>query len=180
MDIFEIDPNALIILVIMIIGGLKWLVERLRGPQLGDDDEEWQQPTAFEDLYEEARREILERQGRSGQAPQVEEAPRPAIFQPLQEAPPRPAAAPQESVPPPLPAQARAPQPFKKPSAPRKLTAAERAAAERFQRSSQSSLRKRGRRGGIQGSVRDLLATPGSARKAIVLREILGPPKGAA
>jgi hypothetical protein len=56
------------------------------------------------------------------------------------------------------------------------ITTAESAALERAQER-KSSLRSRRR--STRTSVRQLLASPASTRDAIVLLEILGPPKGA-
>ena len=55
----HIDPQALIILVVMIIGALRWFMENIRKKK-GDPDEEGQ--AGFQDLYEEARRKILDSQ----------------------------------------------------------------------------------------------------------------------
>ena len=170
----DIDPNALIILVIMIIGGLKGMIERIKGPQENQFEEYEDQGTPFQDLYEEARREIQQRQGYE----EHEQESRPVIFEPLSQPPPAP-------VPPPLPTAAKPvkrqpePEPYQLKQVKRqKLTAAEQAALERLQAEGMQSRRRRRRAAG-GNTVRSLLSTPGSARSAIVLREILGPPKGA-
>jgi hypothetical protein len=177
MDLFDIDPNALIILVIMIIGALKWAMERLKGaPPAGEGDDD--EPATFEDLYEEARREIQARQSHQQET-------RPSLFKALSPPPPLPA-----PTPPPLPkktgAAAKHPpgrSPYEQKAPARtKLTASERAALERLQKEGMSTLRSRRHRGnrGSHSKVRKLLASPNAARDAVVLREILGPPKGAA
>jgi len=180
-DILDIDPQALIILVIMIIGGLKWAMERMKGAR---EDEEGETPTTFEDLYEEARRKIHERQNREyPPAGEVhEEYEQPTIFEPAPAPPPVPAG------PPPLPPgrEERPAYDYSAPPPPVRatLSAAEQKALERIQAEgltgrSRSRSRGRSRQRSGRSQVHRLLASPGAARSAIVLREILGPPKGA-
>ncbi|NNC88091.1 MAG: hypothetical protein HKN82_06480, partial [Akkermansiaceae bacterium] len=57
------------------------------------------------------------------------------------------------------------------------LTTAEQAALKRVQASGLQLTRRTGRPRATS-RVRDLLSSPASTRDAIVLREILGPPKG--
>ncbi len=177
MDIFDIDPNALIILVIMVIGGLRWALARMKNRREGD---EGQSQTPFQDLYEEARHEIQQRQNRH--YPSQDEAReklgefgRPLIFEPVSAPPPVP------SAPPPIPTRSRAPaydSSAPPPAVRRTLSLAQQAALQRIQ-SEGLGARRRSRRSSRNVNVRRLLATPGAARNAIVLREILGPPKGA-
>lgn len=174
--IAEIEPQAIIILVVMIIGAIRWFLENVRKKSEPEEDE----TSPFEDLYEEARREIQQRQAR--EYPTEEEMER-TLYEGSREAqvvtaPPSPA------IPPPLPPQLQpsittAPgidynSPPSRPTA--ELSAAEQQALDRWNAGGTPSSRRRRSRG--RSKVRDLLATPSSARDAIVLREILGPPKG--
>ena len=167
MDFFLENTEALILLVVMIIGGLKWVIEQAKGVQGQDEDDE-----TFEDLYEEARREILERQGGYGQSsePPVSSIPQVEVVAPPPPAPPPlPSAAP---PPTPTPYRASSPPPPVRPS----LSPAELRALQRVQKRAATPIKVRKR---PTSRVRSLLSTPSAARDAIVLREILGPPKGA-
>lgn len=167
MDLSEIDARVFIVLAFMVIGAIRWVLERVKGKedQEGDD-------SPFEDLYEEARREIVARQGR----PHEEQASPP----PVQQAQRAPAPVPQHravatpsrttSAPPPLPSWQKK---VTKPN----LSAAEKEALARIQQQSGTSKKKRIRSDGSR--VRQMLNSPSAARDAIVLSEILGPPKSA-
>lgn len=179
----DIDPQAIIILVVMIIGGLRWLFEQMKKTQEQGDEDDAGPFVELEEMYEEARREIQERQGRM--LPDEEEvAERLEEYQP---GPPPLVVETPGTVPPPLPPVPRAaptpsyavPDFSPKPAQP-VLSVAEEQALQRVQakglpRRTTSRRPTRGR-----SRVRDLLSTPSAARDAIVLREILGPPKGAA
>ena len=63
MDILK-DPNAIIVLVIMVIGGLKWFFDSFKSSK-GDPDEPSEDP--YVDLYEETRQQT--RNARPGRIP---------------------------------------------------------------------------------------------------------------
>ena len=171
MDLFK-DPNAVIVLVIMVIGGLKWLLDNFKSSK-GDPDEPSED--SYLDLYEETRQQIQERQNRQypseQEAPQrlEEYAPDPGIFEPLSTPPTI------LSTPPPIPRPARSARP--KPTKPPALSSAEQAAHKRVQAHGMGGHSRRKR--AARSPVRRLLSSPTATRDAIVLREILGPPKGA-
>ncbi len=191
MDVFDfIDPQALLILVIMVIGALRWIMENMKKNRAAEQDED-EDGMTFEDLYEEARREIAERQRSlddwNEPAPDTiaeSEPPPPPFVRPETAPPPMPEAPPPLPAkrfipPPPKPTPAPAPAPgFRPPTPPKRptLSAAEQRALERVQAVGIGT--RRSRRLPHRSRVRQLLATPSSARDAIVLREILGPPKG--
>lgn len=172
------DPlQIIIVVIIMVVGAIRWFIENV--VQKGKQPEDEADGGTLEDLYEEARREILDRQARM--YPENEESPE-TDFIPEQEFRPIP-----RSTPPPLPEKKPTPAAsfyptFKatdtvdKPA----LSAAEQAALDRVQereillRSNRSK-----RRSGSTSGIRAMLATPQATRKAVLLREILGPPKGA-
>ena len=169
MDLSEIDARVFIVLAFMVIGAIRWVLERVKGKedQEGDD-------SPFEDLYEEARKEIVARQHR----PHEEQASPPPVQQ-AQRTPAAPvpqhraAATPSRDThaPPPLPNWQKK---VTKPS----LSAAEKVALARVQQQSGSSKKKQSRSG--RSRVRQMLNSPSAARDAIVLSEILGPPKSGA
>ena len=53
----DIDPQAIILLVFMVIAFLKFVGENLKGKKQQEED-----PGTIEELYESTREEILERQ----------------------------------------------------------------------------------------------------------------------
>jgi len=192
-DIFEhIDSRAIFVLVMIAIGAVQAIMEKVRKSraerELNEDlAERAEQRSAtidpveydppLDDLYDEYRREILDRQQRT-----VEETTEP-------EPPPPPPPLP-EAAPPPLhpdtwaadEAATEAPAaPWAKPApapAEKRLTAAEQAAAAAFQAYDQIKRKGKGAPGRSSTPVRSLLATRSSLRTAIILKEILGPPKG--
>ncbi|MFP6866637.1 MAG: hypothetical protein VCA35_11890, partial [Roseibacillus sp.] len=103
MDLLK-DPNAVIVLVIMVIGGLKWFFDNFKSSK-GDPDEPSED--SYLDLYEETRQQIQERQNRQYPSEQEaqqrleEYAPEPSIFESLSTPPPI------LSAPPPIPRPAR-------------------------------------------------------------------------
>jgi hypothetical protein len=169
MDLNDLDSRVVFALVIMVIGAIRWFLEQVREKKGGQDATE-QASEDFEDLYEEARREI---QTRQAQAPQQPSTP-PPIAPPFPvKAVVRPASTTAAAPPPPLPDWQRT---VVKPT----LSKAEQAALSRVQQQSSGPHQGQGRRTDQNGSrIRRLLSSPGAARDAIVLGEILGPPKGA-
>ena len=186
MELLE-QPQAIILLVFMVIAALKYVLENVKGK---NGDEEQQQ--SFTELYEETRQQIIERQ--RGETP-----PQPGSGEQARKEPPQqlsildffgpPVGSRSEDAdtasPPPPPSAPSGPPPVPKTNpaaAPERetLTAAETAALKRLQaREAGSKHSRRPHRGSGRTPIREILATPSSARDAIVLREILGPPKGA-
>jgi hypothetical protein len=169
-QLFE-NPQAIILLVFMVIAALKFVGENLKGKKQEDKD----QPLA--ELYDESRQQILERQ--RADAPPEESAPGQAprqlsildFFGPPVESSP--------SSPPPLPVATATPSPPTPTAPPRpnpSLSPAEKAALKRVEEDRSEVARPR--RSIRRRPIRQLLSTPAAARDAIVLGEILGPPKG--
>jgi type IV secretory pathway VirB10-like protein len=177
MDSFfeHIDSRAIFVIVMIAIGAAQAIMEKLRKAHAereinedlarrADQRSETLEPIEYDppldDLYEEQRREILERQQSS-----IEPEPPP---------PPLP-----DSAPPPLrpdTAQPTAPQPrWEQPAPAPRLSDKEQAAAKAFMAHNPSKRRTRRTR---HSPVRRLLATRSSLRTAVVLKEILGTPKG--
>ena len=164
------EPIAVsFIVVMMIIGGIKWLLQNFSGNQNIRQDKP---DASFADLYEDARQQILERQARQNAQ---QEAPhrgaQQRIIQPGTPPPPIP-------VPPPLPDSRRPLVAQAQPTRsvpPNPLHRPVIAALERVQ---EAEIIPRSRRRSTRISARQLLSSPSSAREAIVLLEILGPPKG--
>lgn len=160
------------ILVRLMIGAVSKAKDE--GVQYYNDDENEEE--GFEDLYEEARRQILKRQNQQPGGPPAPppEPARPAVFQPWGEE--------QSSAPPPLPAFTPAvPAAPAKPQTPA-LSAAEKAALARVQARRTAPSRSPSGvtlRGGTPAQrVRQMLANPQSTRDAIVVAEVIGKPKG--
>ena len=170
------EPFAVVfVVVMMVIGGIKWLIENLSGKQKGGQD---QADASFAELYEEAREQFLERQARQhAQQEAPEQVAQQRIIEPVTPPPSVPAPPPLPGRPRPLVTQAQPTRsvpakPLQRPV----LTAAEMAALERVQ---ERDIGLRSRRRSTRTSVRQMLASPAATRDAIVLLEILGPPKGA-
>lgn len=182
----DLNLNLVIIIVFLVIGAIRWVIENILGKKKPPQSESWEeydyeerdydkpQTNSIEDLYEEARREILDRQNRNVPQPEV-------IEQKLSEyrSP--------SSGPPPIPVPGKArinrPPPVEKAEprrqlAPKKtvVTEEQKKAAAAFQQMGKKEQRASTRKA---SRVRELLASPEAARDAIVLAEILGKPKGA-
>ncbi|MBK1833777.1 hypothetical protein [Roseibacillus ishigakijimensis] len=174
--------QLVIVLVFLLIGAVRWVLENLFAKKRPLDEDDWEDYThegspthpqppsegggSFRDFFEEARREILERQNRHTPDPED-------LRERLRGE--------QKPTPPPLPAAdekagptiaARPEDYIRRAGRKKELTAEEKRAAAAFQ---QLDKKKADARQGSQ--VRQLLAKPHSARDAIVLAEILGKPK---
>ena len=170
----DLDPQAIILLVFMVIAALKFIGENLKNKNQKEEDS-----TSFEELYESTREEILDRQQGEAPPPLQKQPPpeqlsildflgRPVGSQPAEEV--------SSSPPPPLPRPAAVPPlpftPKPKPS----LSAAEKAALKRVEEGQAGITRPR--RSIRRRPIRQLLSSPAAARDAIILGEILGPPRG--
>jgi len=131
---------------------------------------------SFEDLYEEYRRDIAGDQSRTPAEPETHSSPweeqAPSI------PPPLPTILP--STPPPAPVAQASPAPSWE--APKVAHASERLTVDELEALKSLEQRKESRRKyrhTRSSSARHLLRDPGGRRRAIVLREIIGPPKGA-
>ncbi|MCH2064758.1 MAG: hypothetical protein MK194_13680 [Roseibacillus sp.] len=179
----DIDPQAIILLVFMVIAFLKFVGENLKGKKQQEEE-----PGTIEELYESTREEILERQrgaspppGGTGDSSPGPNAPDQLsildFFVPVNQ---KQAEPPLPSSPPPLPSKATppltTPNPVSSPSTKPSLSKAEAAALERVRQ--EQSKPTRSRRTIRRRPIRELLASPAAARDAIILGEILGPPRG--
>ncbi|BDS08047.1 hypothetical protein NT6N_30870 [Oceaniferula spumae] len=154
----EISGQIVVLILFVVISGIQWLIKRIQERNSPPDTSE-----SLEDIYDDYREEIRRHQTQT-QAP----PPTPQASQP----PPIPSASPQHQVEAPA-AYQRAIQQARqqKPT----LTPAQKEAAERFQ---QLGKRKRRRKSAVgQISARALLSSPQSARQAVILHEVFGPPK---
>ncbi|SHJ32237.1 hypothetical protein SAMN02745181_1761 [Rubritalea squalenifaciens DSM 18772] len=159
----DLDPRIILAIGFLVFSGLKWLFGKVgsQGQAKHESD--------LEDIYEQYREEIRRKQTSNPTAPPQ------VIQQPAQ-------------TPPPLPIQHKSAQ-VSKPTTVEsltrsyrkqepKLSKAEQEALEKIQSSGnllRSKRRKKARHG--KTSYTKLLSTPDSARQAIVLSEVLGPPK---
>ena len=184
----DFNFNIVVVIVFLIMGAMRWVLENVnkskkqnpRHPQSDSRYEEFsgyptQRSDSLEDLYEETRREILERQNRHIPKPEV-------IAEKLNKyrTPP--------TAPPPLPTKTQVQEPlveaisFRASSLPEvqrpSLSQEEQKALASFQENSSSRTKKSVRATSEKSRVRELLASPSASRDAIVLAEILNPPKG--
>jgi hypothetical protein len=152
----DIPPVVIYALVAMVIAAIQKFSEMGKNKR-GNQDAADAASSEFEDLYEEARREINDQQTELPEPPRLT-TPRktPVVLPPSQE----------RHAPPPLPNWQRK---VTKPT----LSFAEQAALARFQAQPTRSKRQSQ---SVNSRVRELLSSPSSARDAIVLSEILGTP----
>jgi len=169
----HLDGQVIMLIIFVVISAVKWFTEQIKSNS--EDPHEFSD--SLEDIYDEFREEIRQRQTtvqpHSSPPPIPQTASRRQDYRPAPTPPPIPQSPPrqQEYRPDPTP-----PPVFtvKKP----KLTAAEKKALARLQEESlASSTKKRLRRNRSHASLRQLLASPASARQAIILHEVLGKPK---
>lgn len=155
-----IDERIIFLILFVVFGAIKWVIEKVKGPPEPHDVSE-----TLEEMYEDFREEIRQRQT------QVQPPPQPAGPPPLPQAtPPQPPVRQPVHVPSAPPASAKL-ENYKVRKA--TMSAEEQEALERFQNLG----RKKRSRGKATGSVHDMLARPDSARKAVILKEILGEPR---
>jgi len=184
MDQLLENPQAIFLLVFMAIAFLKMIGKNLKG---ANPEEEGEDPADQYD-YDAAREQVLNEQRINGPPaiPSAEQAPRSApqqlsILDFIVPAGPRDS---EKTTPPPLPSSqaktsglpdpepVRATTPKPRPS----LSPAEAEALERVKKGqTQARPTSRARR---RRPIREQLASPTAARDAIILGEILGPPKG--
>ncbi|MBK1832044.1 hypothetical protein JIN77_15010 [Verrucomicrobiaceae bacterium R5-34] len=164
----ELDGQVIVLILFVVISGIQWLIKKIQGKGQEDEVNE-----SLEDIYDDFREEIRRRQTEVAGPPAP--PPLPGSQPPPQ---PRPVVAVERAAPAAVPQQAIAiaPQTFKikKPE----LSEEEKAAAERFQellKSPGKRRRKRSAAGHI--TARELLSNPESARQAVILHEVFGPPK---
>lgn len=152
----EIDGRIIILILFVVISAIKWFIEKVKGPS----QEQHDISESIEDIYEDFRDEIRQRQTRTvGQEQPVGRVSAPPPLPPSPVTTPRPQTEPIK---------------YTFPQKPRKvsLSAEQQAAAARFQQRALSR-----RKPSAQGYVRTLLSNPHSTRQAIILAEILGKPK---
>ena len=182
----DIDPQAIILLVFMVIAFLKFVGDNLKGKNQQEEE-----PGGIEELYESNREEILGRQrstsptsDESGDSSPGRKAPEQLsildFFVPVNQSQSDPSL---PSSPPPLPTEATEttppltnPKPVPSPTPKPSLSSAEAAALERIRQGQNQPVQAR--RTIRRRPIRELLASPAAARDAIILGEILGPPRG--
>jgi len=179
----DIDPQAIILLVFMLIAFLKFVGENLKGKNQQEEEAE-----AIEELYEPTREEILARQRSTSPTSDESDDSSPGRKAPEQlsildffvPANQEQAESPLPSSPPPLPTETTPPltnpEPVTSPTPKPSLSTAEAAALERIKQGQNQPVRAR--RTIRRRPIRELLASPAAARDAIILGEILGPPRG--
>jgi hypothetical protein len=166
----KIDGQIIMLILFVVVSGIKWFVEQIKQRNIHPHETS----ESLEDIYEEFREEIRERQTEVRHPQDTHPSHHEEFAQP-------------HSTPPPLPptrAYQPAYQPPPTPSTPPtfqvhqpKLTAQEKAALANLQMRSNVKT-KRHFPNNKHNSLRKLLASPQSARQAIILHEVLGTPKG--
>jgi len=157
----DIDGRVIMLILFVVISAIKWFIEKVKNP-----DQPHETSESLEEIYDEFREEIRMRQTEV-QHPQDIFTPHHHEFG-QQSPPPLPPAV--EYQPEPIPELRKVRKP--------KLSAQEKAALASLQQRTARTKRRRDDR--ANSSLRELLATPHSARQAIVLHEILGKPKSQA
>ena len=154
----EIDGRIIILIVFLLISAANWFLEKIKGNQ----KTEHEVSESFEELYDDFRDEIRQRQTKSRE--RRAEAHTPAV--------PSPPPLPQAPFHSPPPAVVEHPKASTRKPQITQISAAQKAAASRFQ--SRFAPKPKST---PPNFVRKMLANPQSARQAIVLTEILGKPK---
>jgi hypothetical protein len=155
----DIDGRIIILILFVVISAFKWLVEKIKtqGDQPHDASE------SLEDIYEDFREEIRQRQTTvQQQQPSQTQAP-----PPLPQAPSAPRQSIRQSAQPSLPSRRKKVT----------ISAEQQAAAARFEQLTAHKNTHRNVHRGANKAIRTLLSTPHSTRQAIILHEILGKPK---
>lgn len=158
---FDIDPQVIIIFGAMIFAGLRALMARFQQPE--EPPTEYYEEDEVEYDYAEYEAELA-RQRRalelesSGPPPLIPQAPVPAVVTP----------------PPLVPQQRPAVKSVEKKAT---LSEAEKEALKNFEALSQSPRGRSGKSGSTKARLKRHLASPTAAREALLLSEILGPPK---
>ena len=152
----EINGQVITLIIFVVIGGIQWLLKKVKGQERNFDASE-----SLEDIYEEFREEIRQRQTT------VQQAAPPPMPGPISVSTPTPSA-PQptyeEEVPHIAPTQIDNPE----------ITPEQQIAIEKFE---QLSSKKRRKKSSDTFSARDLLTNPQSARQAVILQEIFAKPR---
>ena len=154
----EIDGRIIILILFVVISAIKWLIEKIKGP-VTPPAEEHEISKSIENLYDDFREEIRQRQTKTHQRPEQQTPP------PLPPAPTAQTRAPLAPAPPMRQSYTKKPEIVV-------ISAEQKAAAARFQQRSTSKPKA-----SPQSYVRTLLSHPQATRQAIILTEILGKPK---
>lgn len=153
------DGRIIMLILFVVISAVKWFMEKIK--KQGQEPHETSE--SLEEIYDDFREEIRKRQTEV-QHPQDIFTPHHHKFG--------------QQSPPPLPPEVEyQPEPIPEPRTVRKprLSLQEKAALKKLQQ--RNALKKRQRTHRRHSSLRELLASPRSARQAIVLHEVLGQPK---
>jgi hypothetical protein len=151
------DGQVIAVILMVLFAGIKALMEKIRGQQEGSNDTEEADYDPMEEFYEEHARQAHEQ--------------REAVLLQQQGF--------VEPSPPPLPAVYVAPTPVKRPQIKKPtLSSLELQALKNIQ---QTQIKKPKNRfetlGTAKARARRILASPTAARDAVILSEILGPPR---
>lgn len=153
----DISPQIILAVLFVVFGGLKWIWENII-----KKDNPQESSSEIEDLYEQYRSQIVEKQTTIQQPPAQQIV--------IPRTPARPALK-SSNAPPPIPG-------FKQKKVVKtKLTAEEKAALERIKKQDNAFNTPRKRQQSDTAGVRKLLKNPNSVRTAIILKEILDKPK---
>ena len=164
MVLAEIPDNVIFIVVMLAIAAFKALGEKFGNKEPQETYEEYDEEDSVETDYEEYARQLHERQAEILARQQGQQQPTP---------PPIPTS-------PEVVVQKRVEKPYVPPVVKKpQLSAAEKKALENLQQNSVSPRKRRRRNTSTaRARARRVLSSPNAARDAIVLSEILGPPKG--
>lgn len=160
----EFDGQIIFLILFVVISGIKWLIEQVKGRQNPESTSE-----ALNEIYEEFREEIRQRQTQTEHTEQFEQ-PGEAFEAHLKAPTPPPIPGPTHqspTTPPPV-----ALKEVERPT----LSVQEQAALNRLQQRQQQPNPTR-QRGSTRDALINQLSSSDSVRQAILLQEILGKPK---
>ncbi|MGY8647817.1 MAG: hypothetical protein ACKVLL_10730 [Verrucomicrobiales bacterium] len=152
------DGQVIVVILMVLFAGIKSLMEKIKSQQGESSDSEETDYDPMAEFYEETSRQLREQ--------------RETVLLRQQGF--------VEDSPPPLPPVYVAPAPVKRPQIKKPtLSALEQEALKNLQKQKvKEPLRKRPRLGTARARALRVLSSPSAARDAVVLSEILGPPKG--
>jgi hypothetical protein len=151
------DGQVIVVILMVLFAGIKSLMEKIKSHQGESSDSEETDYDPMEEFYEEHARQVREQR-------EVVLLRQQGFVEPS---------------PPPLPPVYAAPAPVKRPQIEKPtLSALEQQALRNLQKQKvEEPLRKRPKLGTARARALRVLSSPSAARDAVVLSEILGPPK---
>lgn len=153
----DIPGQAIVLILFVVISGIQWLIKKIQEKNGPHDT-----PDSLEDIYDEFREEIRQRQT------VIEQPPPPPLPVNTTPAAPEPSYTQVTHVEQPVTPQFTQPEPAE-------LTTAQQEAAARFEQLGKKKRRQSATH--ANSTARALLSNPQSARQAVILQEIFSKPR---